>query len=524
MSSTATEHLPESDLVERVEALRQAAELARPHLPADEIAVAELVIAKAGDRLRHGTRHTVVAVAGATGSGKSSIVNRVAGAVLSEASVLRPTTSATHAIVWGHEDAGPLLDWLEISRRHQIADGAPALAGLVLLDLPDHDSTAVEHRMEVDRLVALVDVLIWVTDPQKYADEALHHGYIRPLADHAQILRFVLNQVDRLEDRGEELAADLRRLLMDDGIDAPLVVPVSALDGGGFEDLHRLLVDAVADRRAALDRIGADVSAAASGLHREVGSAETGGRNRRDLVTGLAEAAGSAETASVAAAHHRRNGTLAMGWPFTRFIRRWGRKPLAELPGPGRGGAASTARADLAVRDYCDAVAADLEPPWPAAVRAAAASERDALLDDLRSSVGSAAVAAGRRPRWWSIVAWLQRVVATTAVVGLVWLVAVAVLGGFFRFDTEPLLPDTPGADWIPIPSLLLLGGVVIGLVIGFLVRFPLGIASARRGRTARKTIEDDVSERADIRVVELVGRVLADQRRVEELLTRARG
>ena len=65
---------------------------------------------------------------------------------------------------------------------------AAALDGLVLLDLPDHDSTELEHRMEVDRLVQLVDMLIWVVDPQKYADAALHDRYLKPLAKHAGVM------------------------------------------------------------------------------------------------------------------------------------------------------------------------------------------------------------------------------------------------------------------------------------------------------------------------------------------------
>ncbi len=87
------------------------------------------------------------------------------------------------------------------------------LRGLVLLDLPDHDSTEVAHRLEVDRLVELVDVLVWVLDPQKYADAAIHDRYLRPLARHAEVMVVVLNQVDRLppdavpEARGRRAAA-----------------------------------------------------------------------------------------------------------------------------------------------------------------------------------------------------------------------------------------------------------------------------------------------------------------------------
>ena len=51
------------------------------------------------------------------------------------------------------------------------------------MDLPDHDSTEVSHHLEVDRLVELADLLVWVLDPQKYADAALHDRYLAPLRD-----------------------------------------------------------------------------------------------------------------------------------------------------------------------------------------------------------------------------------------------------------------------------------------------------------------------------------------------------
>ena len=57
--------------------------------------------------------------------------------------------------------------------------------GVVLLDLPDHDSTEVAHHLEVDRIVKLADLLVWVLDPQKYADAAVHDRYLAPLAGHA---------------------------------------------------------------------------------------------------------------------------------------------------------------------------------------------------------------------------------------------------------------------------------------------------------------------------------------------------
>ncbi len=124
--------------------------------------------------------------------------------------------------VWGLDGAGPLLDWLDVDKRHRYAR-ASALdmqradadaQGLVLIDLPDHDSIQAVHRAEVDRFVTIADLLVWVVDPQKYADAALHRNYIVPFARHTGVTLIVLNQVDRLAPHEiEDCVADLRRLL-----------------------------------------------------------------------------------------------------------------------------------------------------------------------------------------------------------------------------------------------------------------------------------------------------------------------
>ena len=518
--SETTANTADSELVERLDAFDNALVIAAKYYPEDHVGSLNVLRDKARSRLRHGTTLTVVAIAGATGSGKSSIVNRLAGTELTASSVRRPTTSATHAVVWGDENAGPLLDWLDVTHRYRVETDPSSnaqLDGLVLLDLPDHDSTAVEHRIEVDRLVELVDVLVWVTDPQKYADAALHLGYIQRLASHAGILRFVLNQVDRLDDGGQAVANDFARLVGEDGIAGAEVMAVSALTGAGFDRFIEELRDAIAARNAALLRVDADLSEAASGLAISGSFDEREGKNSNALISGLAEAAGSDAAADVAQRHHVRQGSLAMGWPFTRFVRRLARKPLADLPGPGRTGAAEP-RADLALRDYAEAVAATSERPWPGAVRNAAFSQRDELLDDLRRTVGRETVKAGEEPRWWTIVAWLQRLLAITAVVGLVWLIVVAILGGFFQFATNPLLPPTPEAEWMPLPSTLLLGGAVLGLLVGLLMRIPLNIGAARRARTARKAIEKQVIEHAQSRVVAPVELVAADRNTIAQM------
>ena len=64
------------------------------------------------------------------------------------------------------------------ARARWTATTRPALRGLVLLDLPDFDSVEARHRLEVDRLLRLVDLVVWVLDPQKYADRVVHQQYL----------------------------------------------------------------------------------------------------------------------------------------------------------------------------------------------------------------------------------------------------------------------------------------------------------------------------------------------------------
>ncbi|NUR90054.1 MAG: ABC transporter, partial [Nonomuraea sp.] len=224
----------------RLAALLEAAELAEGRLPEQAVSGARTVAERAGARRSLSIDHTVAALAGATGSGKSSLYNVLAGEELADVGVTRPTTSTAQAALWDGQGAGPLLDWLDVPRRHS-APETPDLSGLVLLDLPDHDSIRLSHRLEVDRLVELVDLLVWVVDPQKYADAVLHERYLRPLSGHRDVMLVVLNQVDRLPPAAvERCADDLRRLLDDDGLAGVPVLAVSARTGTGVPELRSL--------------------------------------------------------------------------------------------------------------------------------------------------------------------------------------------------------------------------------------------------------------------------------------------
>ncbi|CAA9426124.1 MAG: putative ATP-binding membrane protein, partial [uncultured Quadrisphaera sp.] len=290
---------------------------------------------------------TVIALAGATGSGKSSLFNAFAGLAVSEVGARRPTTSVPSAVVWG-EVPDRLLDWLEVPRRHRTqresaldAHDEDPLHGLVLLDLPDHDSTEVANRLQVDRLVGLVDLLVFVVDPQKYADDALHTGYLRPLVGHQELLLVVLNQVDRLDEASARACeADLRRLLDADGLDRVHVVRTSARTGAGVADLREIVAGAVAAKSASVRRTEADVEVAAQALARSVAATEPE-LDRLDgaeqLVDVLAVAAGVPTVLDAVHTQELRRGRRTTGWPPTRWVGRWRPDALARLHlgGPG---------------------------------------------------------------------------------------------------------------------------------------------------------------------------------------------
>jgi GTP-binding protein EngB required for normal cell division len=232
------------------------------------LADSEALLRRSGERMRMSATHTVVALAGGTGSGKSSLFNALAGAAFSPAGVTRPTTKHLHACVWGMEGAAPLLDWLGVQRRHRYArasaldEGEASLTGLLLLDLPDHDSVVTGSAAMVDRLVKLADMLVWVLDPLKYADASVHQRYLVPLAGHAAVTTVVLNQADTLSpDQVADCTADLRRLLDSEGLLETPVLVTSATTGAGLDELRRTLAAAVAARQAVTDRITADIDA-----------------------------------------------------------------------------------------------------------------------------------------------------------------------------------------------------------------------------------------------------------------------
>jgi GTP-binding protein EngB required for normal cell division len=484
---------------------------------------AEGLLGRAGERLRMSADHTVVVLAGGTGSGKSSLFNRLAGADFSPVGVVRPVTRDAYACVWGVEGARPLLDWLGVEDRNRYArssaldDGEHALNGLLLLDLPDHDSVLAAPSGSVSRLVGLADLMVWVLDPQKYADAAVHSRYLIPMAGHSSVIAVVLNQADLLgPEQVNDCVEDLRRLLDTEGLHDTRVLVTSAVDGTGVEDLRDVLTQTVSARQASAERIAADVDALVARFAPYAGepdgpgaadpvwpngaglagkgegagdigeSAEVAGRAGQDdaplvrlpaasqqaLEEAFSQAAGVPGVASALQSARELKAVDYVGWPVSwladRLLRHDPVRKVRlgtlwdELRGVSAGPAgAHEAEIDNAITALADDAGAGLPAPWSATVRGAARSRVGAVPAELGAAIAQALPAENSAVPWWRLVAAWQGLLLGVAAAGLAW-VGVLIAVGVFHASRHAasLFSDVRLLPWVLVlvAAVLLLG------------------------------------------------------------------
>ncbi|THJ66317.1 ABC transporter [Arthrobacter echini] len=374
-------------------------------------------------------------------------------------------------------------------------------AGLILLDLPDFDSITQQHREVVLRLAGQVDVLIWVVDPQKYADAALHHGFLRNLATHQAVTLVALNQADRLEQ--DDLAAvlsSLRGILADEGLEGVRVIPVSAQTGRGVDELASAVRDFAQGRAAAGLRLRADAARAAAQLVPFVAHTRVPGptdQARAVLSEELAGAAGVPLVVDAVRSSYRRDARSATGWPVTRWLGGFRPDPLRRLnlrrqevaPEVSRSSIvraqpAQRAAVDHALRVFGAAAAGDVVEPWQTSIRDAARDTAGQLPDSLDTAVTGTDLETGGRPWWWVILGVLQWIAFAALVAGAGWLGVLAVLG----FLQLPAI-DMPRVEGFPLPTLLIIGGVVAGLLFAGVAAVLARWGARRRAARVRRRL-----------------------------------
>ncbi|MDN4172650.1 50S ribosome-binding GTPase [Nocardioides sp. SOB77] len=515
-----------TDIGARIEGLEAAVQAGRGRLDDQLLDEAHTVAERAAGRLRLSADHTVVGIAGATGSGKSSTFNALTGLELSAVGVRRPTTSWASACVWGTDGAAELLEWLGIPPRHQTTRDSlldsrredAAMEGVVLLDLPDHDSTEVSHHLEVDRLVQLADMLVWVLDPQKYADAAIHDRYLAPLQTHADVMVVVLNHIDTVpEERRDAMVADVRRLLDADGLPGVPVIPVSARHGIGLDDLRSEIAGRVKAKKMTRTRLEADLRGAAEKVQEASGTGRTralADTRVADLESALADAAGVPTVVDAVERSTRLRAGRATGWPVVSWLSGLKPDPLKrlhldlgsagkELTGQARSSVPTAtpvqrARVDTEVRRLADDVSEGLARPWQEAVRRASTARLDDLHDRLDLTLSRTDLGVDRIPAWAGLVRVLQWLLVLAAAAGLVWTVLL-VVSGTLGDDSTPRLAG------IALPLVLLLGGVALGLLLALVCRFLVAATARRRAAVADKRLRGAVHEVAQELVVQPV-------------------
>ena len=360
---------------------------------------------RAGARLRLSGDHTVVALAGATGSGKSSTFNAVTGLELAAIGVRRPTTSWTMACAWGADGAGELLDWLGVPQRHQVLRDSmldepargprPRRAGAARPARPRLDRGRPPRRGrpagQAGRPAGVGARPAEVRrrrDPRPLPPAAGHAP--RHHAGGPQPHRRGARGAASRDGRRPEAAA--RRRTASTGVP---VIATSARHGDGIPELRS------GDRRA--------------GERQEGRRGAADGRRRRGRPAGCADANGDAKPGDVARdrkarprrrVRRRRRGAdrgarrravhPPPGRPGDRLaghglaVPAQARPAAAAAPRPRLPAARSSpararasvpeatpvqrARVDTAVRAVADDVGAELSPPWAAAVRRASVS------------------------------------------------------------------------------------------------------------------------------------------------------
>ena len=385
----------------------------------------------------------------------------------------------------------------------------------------------------------MTDMLVWVLDPQKYADAAIYDRYLTPLVGHQEIMLVALNHIDEVPvGQRDAMVADVERLLGEHGLGSVPVVAISAKHGDGISELKKLVAERVAAKKATSARLMADVASIAARLAAANGSADpqpVGKARRSELVSAFADAAGvpvvvdavEQATRVRAPAGHRLAGHDLAEQAAARPAQaaaprpRPGGKELtgrarASLPAPTP---VQRARVDTAVRTVSDDVTAGLPHSWSSAVRRASVSRFADLNDALDAAVAGADLGVGRTPLWWQLVRVLQWLLLTCAVVGGVWLAALAVMG--YLQLPEPTTP-TPVASRCRLSCSL--GGIAAGLLLAAVCRVLVRWSARSRARAADRRIRAAMAEVADRLVLEPIDAEVAAYRTTRDGLAVAAG
>jgi GTP-binding protein EngB required for normal cell division len=494
------------------ESLQEAAAAAEDLGLADHARSAGQLIERIDRRLGFPGGVYVLALAGGTGVGKSSVLNALAGESVSPARSLRPTTEKPLAWVADEStrELQPLFDWLEIE--NVVGHGRNDLPGVAIIDLPDVDSVRVDHRATVDALLPRIDAVAWVVDPEKYDDERLHE-YLRRLAPHSERMRFIFNKADRLDSNQRRLLIDdFRRRLATAGIETASIVMVSAVDGTGVEALRVELTRAADAKAIVAGKLATDAATEVATIARAAGLSPGSPHSPllttkdRDEATaqavdgalGLVDSEGVSRQMQEAVLHRaRRQGGSLLARILSLLSLLTGRKKRRADP--------AAYLVDWRRRGSLGHI---LNPVRAALVSAAGAvppSSRPAILKSLGAEDVETAVtrALDRSTRQaanelavptsflWPVVGFLQLLAGAVLLFAVAWYLTILFGPGGLLVSTV----DLPYLGPVPMPLVLIAGSLALSLLLGFVVTFHAGWMGRRMGRKVGKRVAESVAE-----------------------------
>jgi GTPase SAR1 family protein len=201
-----------------------------------------------------GNRPMILGLLGGTGTGKSTLVNRLLGETVSTVSFRRTYTNGAVAIATREE--GVPKDWLALPHVFAGPDSIPVrgkageltvvlgefpvLESLMLVDTPDVDGDCEEHHWEADRTFRWLDAVLFLVSPEKYQMSELL-PYYRMTQRYRVPASFVMNKCE-----DEEVVEDYWQQLVERGWEAPPVYSLPRDDSAhepqrGFADLKAAL-------------------------------------------------------------------------------------------------------------------------------------------------------------------------------------------------------------------------------------------------------------------------------------------
>jgi hypothetical protein len=304
-------------------------------------------------------------------------------------------------------------------------------------------------------------------------------------------------------------------------------------------ELREALEKTVAERQAALRRLSGDLDMVSEQLAGMIGPPaaedEVDRATVRQLSEALAASAGVPAVAAASANAYRHRATASTGWPVLRGLRRFRPDPLRRLhlsttatdsvstdvvprTSLPEADAAQRSAVGLTVRSVAARASAPLPAMWAAPLNAAARSKTGDLPDALDRAIATTDLGMERKPLWWRAVGLLQWALVLAAVAGLGWLIvgyALRALG----------MPEVhyPKVGEVPLPTMLLLGGLVLGVLLWLLLKPIVSWGARRARRRAEQRLRASVTEVAREYVVAPVREVLNAYAQAREALAAVR-